>query len=70
MSDLPSYDLEQQAARDRRQLHGSVVELRDVMRDTLDVQKNLREHLVLAMTATACLAFALGYAVTGMFTAH
>jgi len=70
MSDLPSYDLEQKAARDRRQLHSSVVELRHAVRDTLDLKKNLREHLVLAATASATIAFALGYAVTGMFTAH
>jgi hypothetical protein len=70
VTDLPSYELEQKADADRRQLHSSVVELRDAVRNTLDISKNLREHMMVAATATAAFSLAVGYTLTGMFTKY
>lgn len=68
MSGLPSRDLEAKAADDRRRLHTSVEELRSHLRDTLDVNKNTREHLGLACAVAALAGVTAGYAFTGIFT--
>ena len=65
---LPTGDLEAKAADDRRRLHTSVEELRSHLRDTLDVNKNTREHLGLACAAAALVGLTAGYAFTGIFT--
>ena len=70
MTDLPSYDLEQKADADRRQLHSSVVELRDAVRNTLDINTNLRELMVVAAWATAAFSLAVAYTLTGMVTKY
>lgn len=67
MSGLPSYDLEAKAAEDRRRLHSSVEELRAHLRETLDVQKNTREHLGLACGIAALVGLTAGYSLTGIF---
>jgi hypothetical protein len=67
MNGLPAHDLEQKAAEDRHRLHTSVGELRDHLRDTLDVKKNTREHLGLACGVAALLGVTLGYSFTGIF---
>ncbi len=67
MNGLPAHDLEQKAAEERRRLHTSVEELRFHLKDTLDVKKNMREHLGLACGVTALLGVTLGYAFTGIF---
>lgn len=68
MSDLPSYELEEKAAEERRRLHSSVTQLRLKMRDRLDVQKNTREHLGLICGVAGLLSFVVGYSFTGIFT--
>jgi hypothetical protein len=68
MNGLPSRDLQEKAADDRRRLHTSVQELRSHLRDTLDLQKNTREHLGLICAGAALVAVTAGYAFTGIFT--
>ena len=68
MTDLPSYDLELKAAEDRRRLHRTVSELKSAVRDKLDVNKNVRQHLGLLCGISALLGLAAGYTVTGVFT--
>lgn len=67
MSDLPSYELEEKAAEERRRLHSAVTQLRLKVRDRLDVQKNTREHLGPICGVTGLLAFVVGYSFTGIF---
>ena len=67
MPDLPSYDLELKAAEDRRRLHKTVNELKLAVRDKLDVNKNVREHLGLLCGVAAVIGLAAGYTVTGIF---
>ena len=67
MNSLPSYDLQLKAAEDRQRLHTSVVELKSRLNETLDVRKNLREHLPAACAAVAVLGIMVGYSVTGVF---
>jgi hypothetical protein len=67
MNGLPAHDLEQKAAEDRRRLHSSVEELRFHLKDSLDIKKNMREHLGVACGAAALLGLTIGYAFTGIF---
>jgi hypothetical protein len=67
---LPTHELELRAAEQRRRLHASVHELKDHVRDSLDVKKNAREHFLLASGIAAAVAAAVGYGVAGMFTSR
>ena len=67
---LPTHELELRAADQRRRLHASVHELKDHLRDSLDVKKNARDHVLLASGVAAALAAAVGYGVAGMFTSR
>lgn len=71
--------LEKRAADQRRQLHNSVVELRQSVnervgelqqnvKEKLDVKRNVRDHLWPAAGAMAFVGLLLGYSVTGIFT--
>ena len=70
MTTLPAHELELRAADQRRRLHSSVHELKNHVRDSLDVKKNAREHVLLASGVAAALAAALGYGVAGIFTSR
>ena len=65
---IPVDVLEKRAAEQRRQLHNSVIELRQSVRDRLDVKRNVREHLWSAAGALAVMGLVVGYAVAGVFT--
>lgn len=65
---IPVDVLEKQAADQRRQLHNTVAELRQSVRERLDVKRNLREHLWSASAAAGVLGLVAGYAVMGVFT--
>jgi predicted sugar kinase len=67
---LPTHELELRAADQRRRLHASVHELKDHVRDSLDVKKNARDHVLLASGVAAALAAAVGYGLAGMFTSR
>ena len=65
---IPVDVLEKRAADQRRNLHSSVVELRQSVREKMDVKRNVRNHLGPAAGTLAFLGMLLGYAVTGVFT--
>jgi hypothetical protein len=67
MSGLPRYDLELKASEERKRLHTSVAELKSHVRDRLDVNKQLQEHLGIACAGAALLGLVAGYSVTGLF---
>jgi hypothetical protein len=65
---FPTDDLEQRAANQRQRLHNSVNELRNSVRERLDVQKAARTHVWRASAAAGFLALLLGYGIAGAFT--
>jgi hypothetical protein len=65
---IPIEVLEDRAANERRQLHNSVTELRNTVRDRLDVKKTARQHFVAASSMAAFVAGLFGYATGGMFS--
>ena len=65
---VPVDVLEKRAAEQRRELHNSVIELRQTVRERLDVKRNVREHLWPTAGAMALLGLVLGYSLTGIFT--
>jgi hypothetical protein len=67
-SGLPVEVLERRAAEQRQQLHQSVVELKDSVRDRLDVKRNMRDHLWGVSGGLAVVGLVLGYSVAGIFT--
>lgn len=62
---LPAEILEVRAAEQRRELHGTVEELRGIVRRRLDVKANAREHLIPAAGIMALVGLSIGYGVTG-----
>jgi hypothetical protein len=67
-SGLPVEVLERRAAEQRQQLHQSVVELKDSLRERLDVKRNMRDHLWGVSGGLAVVGLVLGYSVAGIFT--
>jgi hypothetical protein len=65
---IPVDVLEKRAADERRQLHNSVLELRQTVQDRFDVKRNVRNHLGAVSGALAITGLALGYILTGIFT--
>jgi len=65
---LPIDILEKRANEQRDHLQGRVFELRRTVKDRLDVQRNMREHVWPSAGGAAVLGLALGFAVTGLFT--
>ncbi len=65
---VPVDVLEKRAADQRHQLHNSVSELRQSVRERLDVKRNLREHLWTASGTLALVGLVTGYAFAGIFT--
>jgi hypothetical protein len=68
-NNIPVDVLEKRAADQRRQLHNSVSELRQSVRERLDVKRNVREHLWPAAGAVALIGLVAGYGIAGVFTA-
>jgi hypothetical protein len=67
-SNVPYELLEERAAKQRRELHNRVVELRSTVADRLDATKVAREHLWPAAGLASLLGLLLGYGLTGIFT--
>jgi hypothetical protein len=59
--DVASDLLELRAAEQRKRLHASVQELRETVKERLDVKKNLREYFGPAAGAAAVIGLAMGY---------
>jgi hypothetical protein len=73
-SNLPPDMLEKQAEQQRERIAESVSELKESVRETvrerLDYNAYARKHIGSIATIASLLAFATGYAFTGMFTRH
>jgi len=67
---MPTEILEARAAEQRRQLHNSVQDLRSVVRDRLDVKRNIRQHFLPAAGIVGLAGLVLGYSATGIFTRY
>src|SRR5207247_10929082 len=67
MTALPTHELELRAADQRRHLHSSVHELKDHVRDSLDVKKNVREQVLLDYGVAEVVADAVGCCDAGIF---
>lgn len=67
-SRLPVDILEKRAAEQRGQLHNSVSELRQSVKEKLDVKRNVREHIWPVAGTMALAGLALGYTIAGIFT--
>jgi hypothetical protein len=61
-------ELEARAAEQRLRLHNNVIELRRTVRDRLDVERNVRDHLGPVAVVMAVLGAMLGYLAVGMFS--
>jgi hypothetical protein len=61
-------ELEARAAEQRLRLHNNVIELRRTVQERLDVKRNVRDHLGLAVLVMAAIGLTLGYMAAGMFT--
>ena len=61
-------ELEKRAAEQRQRLHDDVIELRKTVRERLDIQRNVRNHVALVTAAMAVLGLALGYLAAGAFS--
>ena len=59
--------LESRAAEQRRELHGSVQDLRESVRETLDPRLQAREHFGPAAAVAAFVGLVLGYKLVGIF---
>lgn len=70
MNTTPTYELELQAAEQRKRLHNSVAELKFKVREKMDVKKNVRQYLGVASGIASVVGLVLGYSFAGMFTRH
>ncbi len=68
-SHIPYELLEERAAKQRRELHNRVVELRTTVAERLDVKKTAREYLWPAAGVSAVVALVIGYGLAGIFVA-
>jgi hypothetical protein len=68
MSTLPTADLELRAQDQRRRLQISLNELRDRMKDTLDVKRTVQRHVLAASGIAGALSLILGYGIAGFWT--
>lgn len=66
-SQVPFEILEERAAEQRRQLHNSVSQLRNRLRERLDVNRVAREHLLPAAGVASLIALVVGWGFGGMF---
>ncbi len=64
---VPTDILELRAAEQRRRLHNTMSELRETVRERVDVKRQAREHLKPAAGAAALFGLILGYGMGGMF---
>jgi hypothetical protein len=66
---IPVDVLEKRAADQRRQLHNTVIELRQSVQEKLDVKRNVRNNLGVLAGIMGITGLIAGYAMTGIFTA-
>ena len=66
-STIPYEILEERAAKQRRDIHNRVTELRSVVAERLDVNNLAREYLWPAAGIAGVLALGLGWGIAGIF---
>lgn len=64
---IPTDVLELRAAEQRRRLHNTVVDLREQVKEKLDMKKTAREYLVPAAGVAGLLGLVAGYAFASVF---
>lgn len=64
---VPSDILELRAAQQRRRLHHTVAELRDTVRERVDVRRNARQYFLPAAGVAAAVGLVMGYSAGGVF---
>ncbi len=65
---IPENMLEIRAAEQRRQIHSTVEDLKDSVRDQFDIKSRARQYLLPASAVLGVVGLVLGYGFTGMFT--
>jgi hypothetical protein len=65
--EMPSDILEMRAVEQRQRLHNTVQELRETVRERVNVRKTARQYLWPAAGTAAVLGLVLGYAAGGAF---
>ena len=65
---MPVDVLESLAREQRRRLHNDVAELKSVVREKMDVRKNVAPYVLPASGVAAAVGIAFGYLAAGMFT--
>ncbi|HXW15274.1 MAG TPA: hypothetical protein VEN79_12265 [Terriglobia bacterium] len=69
-SGIPVDLLEKRAADQRRDLHNSVIELRQTVKEKLDIKRNVRDYAWPAAGVMAVVGLVLGYAFAGIVVGH
>jgi hypothetical protein len=64
---VPSDILELRATEQRRRLHNTVAELRETVRERMDVRRNARQYFVPVAGVAAVAGLVLGYSAGGVF---
>ncbi len=64
----PTNILELRAAEQRRRVHNAVSELRQTVRERIDVKRLARQHVWTATGAAAAVGLLVGYGAGGIFT--
>lgn len=67
-SGIPADILEKRAAEQRSHLHDSVSELRQSVKDKLDVRRNIRERVWPVAGVMALAGLVVGYSLAGIIT--
>ena len=67
MTNPQIHTFEERAAEQRREIHGSVQELKSAVRERLDVKKNLRQYMAPAAGFVAVFGAMLGYGIASLF---
>ena len=65
---MPVAVLESQASEQRRRLHNDVAELKNAVREKMDVRKNVAPYVLPASGVAALVGLAFGYLAAGLFT--
>jgi hypothetical protein len=66
-SGIPVDLLEKRAADQRRELQNSMIELRQTVKEKLDVKRNLRDYVWPAAGFMAAFGLVLGYTLAAIF---
>jgi hypothetical protein len=66
MTELPTYELELKAAKERRLLHESLAELKERVHESIDIKATVARHLLLLSGIAGLTALVLGYGIGGI----